>query len=84
MKRCLRSIFHIYGPNTMTNVNVLKMAAMQLIDVSIKRQQWGWIGHTLRKVESDKRCSGILWMVLVEEREDPARRTVERSKQILV
>ena len=41
----------------------------------IKRHKWGWIGHTLRKDESS------VWMVLGEEREDPARRvrTVERE-----
>ena len=30
--RCLRSIFHIYWPNTISNMNLLKMADMQQID----------------------------------------------------
>ena len=46
---CLRSIFHIYWPNTFSNVNLLKMANMQLNDVTIKRHKWSWIEHTLRK-----------------------------------
>ena len=52
VNRCLRSIFHIYWPNTISNMNLLKMADMQQIDVIIKRHKWGWIGHTLRKDES--------------------------------
>ena len=38
VNRCLRSIFYIYWPNTMSNMNLLKMAAMQ-IDVIIKRHK---------------------------------------------
>ena len=37
VNRCLRSIFHIYLPNTILNVYLLKMAVMQLIDVTIER-----------------------------------------------
>ena len=33
-------------------MNLLKMADMQQIDLTIKRHKWGWIGHTLRKYES--------------------------------
>ena len=50
--RCLRSIFHIYWPNTISNMNLLKMANMRQIHVIIKRHKWAWIGHTLRKDES--------------------------------
>ena len=52
VNRCLRSIFHIYWPNTISNMNQLKMADVQQIDVIIKIHKWGWIGHTLRRDES--------------------------------
>ena len=51
VNRCLRSIFHIYWPSTISNMNLFKMADMQQFDVIIKRYKWGWIGHTLRKDE---------------------------------
>ena len=60
------------------------------IDVTIKRHKWGWVGHTLRTLCTDKLCNRIRWMVLKEERVDPARletncgKGVQESKQILV
>ena len=63
-----------------SNVNLLKMADIQQIDVIIKRHKWGWIGQTLRKMTiqwPDKLCNGILWMVLGEERGDRGRRGEE-------
>ena len=39
-------------PDGSGNMNLLKMADTQQIDVIIKRHKWGWIGHTLRKDES--------------------------------
>ena len=47
VNRCLRNIFHMYLPNIISNVNPLKMAYMQLMDVTIKRHKWSWIGNTL-------------------------------------
>ena len=61
VNRCLRSIFHIYWPNTISNVNLLKMADMQLIDVTIKMHKWGWILHTLRKDESSVARQAMQW-----------------------
>ena len=62
VNRCLKSI-HIYWPNTISNMNLLKMADMQQIDVITKRHKCGWIGHTLRKYESSvarQLCNRIL------------------------
>ena len=61
VNRCLRSIFHIYWPNTIYNMNLLKMADMQQIDVIIRRHKWGWIGHTLRKDESSVAPQAMQW-----------------------
>ena len=60
MNRCLRSIFHIYWPNTISNMNLLKIADMQQIDVIIKRHKWGRIGHIL-KVESSVARQAMEW-----------------------
>ena len=88
VNRCLRSIFHIYWP--ISNMNLLKMADMQQIDVIIKRHKWGWIGHTLQKMSlqwTDKLCNGILWMVLGKTLRDVKTncgKAVQESKQNLV
>ena len=64
VNRCLRSIFHICWPYTISNMNLLKMADMQLIDVIIIRHKWGWIGHTLRKDESPVARQAMQWNCL--------------------
>ena len=46
------------------NVNILKMANMELIDVSIKRHtwlMWPWIGQTLQKDESSVARQAMQW-----------------------
>ena len=78
VNRCLRSIFHIYWPNTISNVNLLKMTEMQLIDVTIKSHKWD---IPCKKMSLPWLCNGIFWMVLAEEREDPTRREDELWKR---
>ena len=82
---CLRSFSHIYWPNTMSNVNLLKMVDMQQIDLIIKRHIWGWMGHTLRKDESSLVQQAMQWSSLdgIERRNgrpcETCRRTVEKQ-----
>ena len=64
VNRSLRRIFHIYWPNTISNMNLLKMADMQQIDVIIKRHKRGWIGHKLRKDESSVARKTMQWSPL--------------------
>ena len=57
-------LFRIRGHSktlTIADVNILKMADMQQIDVIIERHKWGWIGHTLRKDESLVTRQAIQW-----------------------
>ena len=89
VNRCLRSIFHIYWPNTISNMNLWKIADMQQIDVIIKRHKWGWIGldSVARQAMQWNPLDGI-----GRRKERPCRRGdvetncgkgVEESKQIL-
>ena len=61
VNRCLRSIIHIYWPNYISNMNLLKMAKMQQIDIIIKKHKLGWIVHTLRKDESSVARQAMQW-----------------------
>ena len=49
VNRCLRKILRIYWPNNISNTELLQRANMEPVDVRMRRQKWGWIGHTLRK-----------------------------------
>ena len=51
INRCLRSIFHIYWPNRITNEELLQRSEIEPVEIRIRRQKWAWIGHTLRKDE---------------------------------
>ena len=42
----------------------MKIADMKLIDVTIRRHKWGWIGHTLRKDESLVARQAMQWSPL--------------------
>ena len=58
---------------------------MQQIDVIIQRQNWGWIGHTLRKDKSSVAPQALQWNPLdgIGSRKgilcETWRRTVERD-----
>ena len=85
VNRCLRSVFHIYWPNIISNMNPLKIADMAQIDVIIKRYKWGWIGHTLRKDESSMARQVMQWnhLDVIGRKKgilcETWRRTVERE-----
>ena len=64
VNRCLSIIFHIYWLNIISNPNLLKMAAMQQIDLIIKRHKCGWIGNTLRKDEPSVARHAMQWDAL--------------------
>ena len=52
VNRCLRNIFRIFWPNKISNVELLRLANMEPVNIMIRRQKWRWIGHTLRKDDS--------------------------------
>ena len=49
INRCLRSICGIYWPNRISNEKVLRRAAVEPVEIRIRRQKWDWIDHILRK-----------------------------------
>lgn len=46
--RCLRRIFKIFWPNTISNQDLLKRAGLPSLTSEIKRRRWRWMGHVLR------------------------------------
>jgi hypothetical protein len=49
INRSLRSIFKIFGPETISNEHLWQMAREKPIIQQIKERNWQWIGQTLRK-----------------------------------
>jgi hypothetical protein len=45
----LRKIFSIFSPRTLRNIALWEVAGEDPNEKQIKRQNWRWIGHTLRK-----------------------------------
>ncbi|XP_073828644.1 uncharacterized protein [Musca autumnalis] len=51
--RCLRRIYVIYWPNTITNNALWNMSNQQPLEEEIKRKKYRWLGHTMRKASTD-------------------------------
>jgi hypothetical protein len=46
---CLRKIFNIFWPNTVSNEELWSPVHGTPLEHQIKCRKWKWIGHTLRK-----------------------------------
>ena len=62
---------------------------MEPVDVRMRRQKWGWIGHTLRKDEKCIARKAMEWNPLISAGRLPGRpretwrRTVARESKII-
>jgi hypothetical protein len=59
VNRCLRNILGIWWPRIITNQELWERTGQSDINVEIKRRQFGWIGHTLRKSQNEISHSGL-------------------------
>ncbi|XP_073821325.1 uncharacterized protein [Musca autumnalis] len=50
--RCLRRIYGIYWPNTITNNALWNMSNQQPLEDEIKGKKYRWLGHTMRKAST--------------------------------
>jgi hypothetical protein len=61
------------------------MTGQQVIAVEIGRRKWGWIGHTLRKHETDIARQALFWNVRgkrsIGRRKITWRTTVEKEAE---
>jgi hypothetical protein len=61
IKRSLRKILRIFWPDQITNNELWKRKKQPRIDLQIRKRQWGWLGHTLRKLMEDKTRQTLEW-----------------------
>ena len=61
INKCLRRILNIRWPEVISNEDLWERTQQCRIEESIKRRKWKWIGHTLRKPESNITRSALEW-----------------------
>ena len=78
---CLRRILGIFWPNTINNNTLWESTNQEPIEAQIKRRKWIWIGHTLRRnnTEITKQAlqTGERWY---QEREKKHRARVKEGR----
>ena len=61
VKSCPRNILEIRYTDTISNADLWKRFKQQPVEVDIRTRRWNWIGHTLRKVNSNITKQALEW-----------------------
>ena len=61
VNRKLRYIAGIWWPRKIKNEDLLKLTKQEKLVITIKRQKWKWIGHTLRKPNTNTTRRALEW-----------------------
>ncbi|KAI8115934.1 LINE-1 reverse transcriptase like protein [Lucilia cuprina] len=61
INRCPRRILKIFWPNTISNTQLWELTAQTPVEHDIRRRKWRWIGHALRRRQSDITRYAIDW-----------------------
>ena len=79
VNRCLRRIFRIFWPNTISNQELWEKADMKNINLEIRKRKFGWIGHTLRRDPSEVCYKALVYNPQGSRRVGRPRNTWRRS-----
>ena len=61
MNRCLRYTLRIWWPNIISNKDLWKVTGQEDINLEIRKREFRWIGHTLRKEDGEIPKAALLW-----------------------
>ena len=61
INRCLRRIFGIYWPATISNANLWETTGKAPVRQESTSRKWTWIGHTLRRPNHCIARQALLW-----------------------
>jgi hypothetical protein len=61
VNRCLRYIMKIWWPRVISNEMLWEMTGQRNINKEIRQRKFGWIGHTLRKDDSEPCKAALQW-----------------------
>ena len=75
VNKSLRRIFKIFWTNLITNQDLVHLAEQKAIKNEIQRKKWSWIGHTLRKSDSDIAKMAMEWNPQGHQKKERPRKT---------
>ena len=61
VNRRLRYILGIFWPEKIANKDLWERTEQEMIEVTIRRRKWKWIGHTLRKPIDNTTRQALEW-----------------------
>ncbi|VDP19393.1 unnamed protein product [Schistosoma margrebowiei] len=61
INNCLRKILNIYWPDTIINILLWERTNQLPAEEEIRKRQWKWIGHTLRKSSNCITRQALTW-----------------------
>ena len=61
VNRCLRNILGIRWPEKISNKDLWKRTNQNAIEIQIRSRKWKWIGHTLRKNNTNVTKQAFDW-----------------------
>ena len=61
VNRCLRKILKIHWPDTISNADLWSQTEIKPIELVVKQRKWRWIGHTLRKPNTNIAKEALEW-----------------------
>ena len=81
INRCLKHILKIRWPQKITNEELWSRTKQNPIAIQIKKRKWGWIGHTLRKPQTNITRQSLEWNPQGRRKVGRPRQTWRRSTE---
>lgn len=79
INRCLRRILRVWWPNRISNRDLWERTSQLPPPLQIRKRKWTWIGHTLRKEESNITRQALRWNPQGKRKRGRPRATWRRS-----
>ena len=79
VNRCLRYILRIWWPNIISNKDLWKVTRQEDINVEIRKRNFRWLCHTLRKEDGEIPKSVLLWNLQGNRKRGRPRNSCRRS-----
>jgi hypothetical protein len=80
-RKCLRRILRIFWPMQVSNQELYHKSKADPVGETIKCRRWRWIGHTLRKAQSDNCKVALTWAPEGKRKRGRPRTTWRRSAE---
>lgn len=75
INKCLRQIFNIHWPDRISNEALLQRANSLPVHIDIRKRKWTWIGHILRRPQTEIARTALDWNPQGQRRQGRPRNT---------